>query len=322
MTVTVAPAAMEAGATAFDVTGGTGDPTGGAAQSGATFTIDRLRHATAQAFTARTQNASPANSGWSDGTSCVGATQTLTISAPTVTSRSTRAITASFTAGNGTDRSITLENVGTVPGTSGGWDPLADGTGYVLTSRNGDGYNEISAQASTSTVGLTAPSCSVSGGGTGPSGTITVSASGSNGSRQVNAGAGWVTGSSTTRSGLAGGTYAGTARATDGHNYTGTIGCGSVTVVTPFSPTAWGDRGACPAVGVYVTPTSTYTYNVRQSGPDACQARMVVTQAGYDSGVGNLGEVIAYYGSTVTGREDWHRTSGSSSAPSTLPAAG
>jgi hypothetical protein len=238
MNVTVNPATSNSPYTGYRVTGGNGAADGTGTQGSNVFGIDRLVHNSGHTFTAYSQNGSPANSGFSDPVTCSGGTAALTVSAPAVSDRTTRSISASFSAGNGSDRNLTLEGIATAGGTSATFDPLSDGVGYTLTARNSDGYNSVAAQASTSTVGLTSPSCSVSGGGQAPNGTLTVSSSGSNGTRQVNVGNGWVSASSTTASGLGAGTRSGSARATDGHNYTGTIGCGSVTVAAPPPPAA------------------------------------------------------------------------------------
>jgi hypothetical protein len=251
MNVTVNPAASNSPYVGYRVTGGVGAADGTGTQASNVFGIDRLAHGTGHTFTALSQNGSPANGGFSDGVSCSGSTAPLTITAPAVSSRTTRSIAASFSAGNGSDRTLTLEGIATIGGTSATFDPLSDGVGYTLTARNSDGYNSVAARASTSTVGLSAPSCSVTGGGTGPNGSITVSSSGSNGDRQVNAGAGWVFASATSRSALGAGSYSGSARATDGHNYTGTVVCGSVNVASPPPPPSdWSSSlPSCSGVG-------------------------------------------------------------------------
>lgn len=90
------------------------------------------------------------------GANCGVTTDPLRISIAS-TSASTRTITASASATNGTSRNITLEGVSTIDGTSGSWDPLHDGTGFTVTARNTDGYNNAVAQKAVSTATLPAP---------------------------------------------------------------------------------------------------------------------------------------------------------------------
>lgn len=253
MQVTVTPAAMEATATGYQVTGGSGAPVGGAPAAAPIFAIDQLTHSTVHTFTASTQNASPANGGWSDGTTCQGATAVLGV-AITGTNASTRTITASMSTTNGYSSSLTLEGVRTDNNVgSASWDPLNDGTAFTITARNSDGYNNVVDQRAVATQTLTAPgapSCSISGGGEAP-GTAVITASGGSGATSY----GYSPAQS--RSGLGVGTYTGSARSvrSDGHNlaYSGWVGCGSVTVTAPPPPppppgysSSW--PGNCPGV--------------------------------------------------------------------------
>ncbi len=233
--VTITPAAATIPNTGYDVAGGvgadTGAPTNTGVQAVTTRVVDRLADGTTHSFATRSQNGSTANGGYSDITSCSGATDLLTASVPAWSS-TTRKVTASFTAGLGTSQSIALSGSAQA-GTSGAWDGLADATGYTVTATNTDGDNTVQASVTASTALLTKPSCSVSGGGTAPSGSITVSASGSNGTSQVAAaGSGWY--ASGTTFGLSNpGTFMGTASATDGANRSSSVNCGTVTVATP-----------------------------------------------------------------------------------------
>jgi len=97
-------------------------------------------------------------------------------------------------------------------------------------------------------------------------------------------------------------------------------GSGSVYVDAYPYPSAWGDRAGCPAVGIYVTPSSPTTFNVRRIDAVNCQARLVLTQAGADAdplGTGKPGDVRAMYATTVGGSV-WTRVSGT--GPATAPA--
>lgn len=245
LTVAITPAPATIANSGYDVAGGvgavTGSPLGLGVQAGTTRVVDRLADGTVHTFTTRAQNASLANGGFSDPTSCSGSTDTLTASVPTWTA-TTRSVTASFVAGLGTSQSLTLTGSvmgGTAAGTSGSWDLLADGTAYALTATNSDGDNTVTSSTTATTPLLRTPTCSVSGGGTAPSGSITVSASGSNGTPQVAAlGSGWYGSPHSWGIGTAG-TYTGTASATDGYNRSGSVNCGSVTV----SPGTLGNPG-------------------------------------------------------------------------------
>ena len=230
-----------------------GAPTNEGVQAATTRVVDRLADGTTHAFATRAQNGSLAGGGFSDVTNCSGATDLLTASVPTWSS-TTRKVTASFTPGFGTSQTLAL-NGNAQGGTSGAWDGLADATGYTVVATNSDGDNSVSSSVTASTALLTQPVCSVSGGGTAPSGTIRVTASGSNGTAQVAAaGSGWYA-SGTTFTLTQPGTWVGTASATDGVNRSGSVGCGSVNVATPapaapscaqnLSYTVFGAGGDC-----------------------------------------------------------------------------
>jgi hypothetical protein len=139
----------------------------------------------------------------------------------------------------------------------------------------------------------------------------------------VSAGATLTSPSTTHASGA--GTYRCTASRTntnsDGFNTVSSTrtGSGSVYVDANPYPSAWGDRAGCPAVGIYITPTSTTTFNVRRLDAVNCQARMVLTQAGSDAdpAAGPPGTVKGMYTTTVRGSL-WKRQSGT--GPATAPA--
>lgn len=240
MNVTVNPTAMESGATGYQVTGGSGAPTGTGAQASNVFNVDQLTHSTTHSFASATRNASPANSGWSDATGCSGTTAVLGVSVAGVSS-STRTINATIGLANGSSSSLTLEGVRTdanVNSTS--WDPLPDGTAYTVTARNTDGYNNVAAQAGIATQVLTAPgtpSCSISGGGTAPNGSAILSAEGG-----ANASS-YQYSPQQARTGLSAGIYSGSCRSVraDGYNYSysGWNGSGSVAVTAPPVTSDW-----------------------------------------------------------------------------------
>jgi len=107
----------------------------------------------------------------------------------------------------------------------------------------------------------------------------------------------------------------------DGYNTVSSTrtGSGSVYVDANPYPSGWGDRAGCPAVGIYITPTSPTAFQVRRVDAVNCQARLVLTQAGADADpTGALpGTVRAMYATTVGGSL-WTRTSGT--GPATAPA--
>ena len=72
-------------------------------------------------------------------------------------SASTRTVNATAANGWGTSQNITLEGVRTDAGLSSSWDPLGDGTGYTVTARNSDGYNDVAAQAGIATATVATP---------------------------------------------------------------------------------------------------------------------------------------------------------------------
>jgi len=121
------------------------------------------------------------------------------------------------------------------------------------------------------------------------------------------------------------GTYRCTASqtntATDDYNTVSATrtGSGSVYVDANPYPSAWGDRAGCPAVGIYITPTSTTTFNVRRIDAVNCQARLVLTLAGSEADPLGAppGTVRAMYATTVGGSV-WTRISGT--GPATAPA--
>ncbi|WP_024285325.1 hypothetical protein [Cellulomonas sp. KRMCY2] len=230
MTVTVNPAATDAGTNAFSTTGGVGAPTGTGVQAAAPFVIDQLTHGTGNTFTVKTEN----TTGWSDPATCAGTTLTLGVGI-TSASSTTRSITASMATANGNASSLTLEFVRSDANvTTSTWDPLTHGTDFLVTARNSDGWNDVAVQISASTQTLTAaaPSCSLSGGGEAPGGWATINASGGTGDYEYSP--------AHYRTGLNAGTYTGSARTrnTDGWNtvYSGWVGCGSVTVTPPPPP--------------------------------------------------------------------------------------
>ena len=218
-------------------------------------------------------------------------------------SASTRRVDASAANEWGTSQSITLEGVRTDAGLSSSWDPLGDGTAFTVTARNSDGYNDVAAQAGIATATVATP---------GRSATPTCSYA----STDTNAPGGYVinpvtrgvysTGSDRSISGLGAGTYYGWAY-TDGYAPNNKKGldsfsdnCPGMTVVVPYSST-WGLAEGCPAVGIYVTPSSYANFQVRRTGTDSCQARRIISQAGQDGGAGIAGTVLELAGWTFSG---------------------
>lgn len=256
-----------------------------------TWAIDQLAHNTGQTFTVRNHNASPANGGWSDTSSCSTTTPLLAVTTPSVSS-TTRTVNASASATNGTSSNITLEGVQTTNGLSATWDPLPQSTGYTVTARNTDGVNAVMAQAGVSTQTLTAPAATCTASvthGTAP-GAITVS-----GGSQVKLGAaGAAHGSPYSFGSLTGGTYTGYARAvsSDGYNtaYGAWDACPSSTIQT-YS-TAWGDGVAagCPGLSVYVGGGASQQWSVRRASDFDCELEWVVTSLGatYDAPAGTI----------------------------------
>jgi len=326
MVVTVDPAAMTDSAyTAYDVDGGTGTPTNTDAIASNARTVDQLTHATTQTFTGAAQNASAANGGWSDRSpACSANTATLGV-AITGLSSTTRTVNATMATANGSSSSLTLEGVRTDANVgSASWDPLPDGTGYTVTARNSDGWNDVAAQTAVATKTLGAPStpvCSANVTDSAAPGSISIG-----GGDQVKLGSGGAVYSPRAYSGLDPGTYTGYSRnvASDGYNtaYSGWDACPTKTITNPY-PSAWGDRAGCPGVAVYVSPGDPWTYNVRRTGTDTCQAQAVVTAAGALLGtIGFQGDVIGMYSWTFSvGGTAWTRTSGTITSPS-LPAGG
>ncbi|WP_448058737.1 hypothetical protein [Cellulomonas hominis] len=323
-TVTVDRPAIPSAYAASEVTGGVkadgaGSVTGTGQAAGATFSIDGLKHATGHTFTARNRNASPANDGWSDTTSCATTTRTLGI-AISGWSSSTRSITATAAAQEGSSRNITLEGVATLGGTSGTWDPLSDGTGFTVTARNSDGVNDVAAAASVSTKVLAAPpapACTATMTVSSEPGAITVS-----GGDQVRLGSSGIAyASPRSYSGLSAGTYTGYTRSTtsDGYNtaWSGWSACASRTVIDPY-PSAWGDQAGCPPLYYYITPGSSNTFQIRRVSTAECQARWVITAAGADNVTKFEGSVIAtgtyylgsgasaYYSANPNGVTTWN----------------
>ncbi len=253
-----------------------------------------LAHSTTHTFTARVQNASPAGGGWSDPVTCTGTTAVLGVTLTGVSS-TTRTINASLAATNGNSTSLTLENVRTDWNvTDATWDPLTHGTGYTVTARNYDGYNDVFAQhyVTTATITASAPTAAISGGGEAPR-TLTVSATGGGAtpwgvavSHQVRLGstdANIRGGSSAGYSVSTAGSYYGYARtvATDGHNtvYSGWDSAGPVTVTDPW-PSNWGSAPGCPAIYVTIYSNSPRTWEGRRASSTTCQVRWTVTEAG------------------------------------------
>lgn len=249
-TVTVARPAQVAAYTSSEVTGGTpasGFTVVGTGQANtATFAIDNLAHSTTHTFTVRNQNASGANGGWSDTSTCQVTTAVLGVSIPSYSS-TTRSITATGAATNGTSQSITLQGIATYNNTLAGfWDKIADGGNYMVTADNTDGINVVSASQAISTPALSypVPTCSANmTDGTAP-GAIVVS-----GGNQVKlGGGGTVYGSPQTFSSLGAGTYTGYARneATDGYNthWSAWDPCPSRTIINPVPATPTGFQSA------------------------------------------------------------------------------
>lgn len=248
MWVNTAPVPMTDNAyTAYDVNGGSGNPTNTDALTVTSRVIDQLTHSTPDTFTASAQNGSPANSGWSDASAaCTGVTLRLGV-AITAQSSNTRTVSASMSTENGSSSSLTLENVRTDYNVgSASWDPLYDGEPYTITARNSDGYNNVVQQnpISTDTVATpgrpATPTCSYASKDLIAPGSYTLDA--------VNRGV-YSTGSDRSASGLGTGTYrpwvysAGTTNS-DGYapndkpgpdSYTDS--CASVTVYIPVPAT-------------------------------------------------------------------------------------
>ncbi|WP_182112778.1 type II secretion system protein [Actinotalea sp. JY-7876] len=221
MTVTVAAGAIESAYTGYRLDNAHGDATGKGDQGSNVFTVDRLPHNAGHSFTTWSRNASPANSGYSDPRTCTGTTLELGVSVTGATS-TTRSVNASMSTVRGSSSSLTLEGVKTHNDvTSAFWDLLTHGTGYTVTARNSDGYNNVAAQAPIATKTLAtpaAPTCSASLTDNTAPGAIQVS-----GGQQVKLGSGGTAyASPRTFSGLGAGTHTGYARATnsDGHNVT------------------------------------------------------------------------------------------------------
>jgi hypothetical protein len=320
-TVNVARPAIASAYTSTEVTGGTpaaGFGVAGTGQANKTsWGIDQLRHSTGQGFSSRNANASKANGGWSNAASCSTTTPVLGIVIDGLAS-STRTVEANAAATNGTSRNITLEGVATVDGTHGRWDPLRHGTGFTVTARNSDGVNNVVDQRGVATAVLTVappatPTCWATSSPQYAPGTIYWTASSW---ASLTSGASYASGA---------GTYYCGASATntnsDGYNTVSSTrtGSGSVYVDANPYPSAWGDRAGCPAVGVYVTPQSPTTFNVRRVDATNCQARLVITQAGFNADpLGPpVGSTVAMYATTVTGSL-WTRVSGT--GPSSAPA--
>ncbi|HEY0186695.1 MAG TPA: prepilin-type N-terminal cleavage/methylation domain-containing protein [Cellulomonas sp.] len=302
-----------------EVVGGTAAPGYGVAGTGqrnsSSWDIDQLRHSTGQNFTTRNANASKANGGWSNQTSCVTSTPVLAAPSISVTGVTTRGANAAATAPT---PGSWVESV-SIGGGGASRNDLDHGTEYRVDASVTDGVNHVAGSTPFRTLTLTvgAPACAISGGGTAPNGTATLTASGGAGATGYEYTPGRV------RTGLSAGTYSGSCRSvrTDGHNTvrSGWVSGASVTVAPNPYPSAWGDRVGCPGVGIYITPTSPTTFNVRRLDAVNCQARHVVTQAGFDADPTGpaVGSVVGMYTTTVTGSL-WTRVSGS--GPATAPA--
>jgi hypothetical protein len=260
MVVTVNPVAMTDSAyTAYDVDGGTGAPTNTDATASNARTVDQLTHSTTQTFTGAAQNASAANGGWSDrSTPCVADTAVLGV-AITGMSSTTRTINASMSTTNGSSSSLTLEGVRTDTNVgSASWDPLPDGTGYTVTARNSDGWNDVAAQTAVATKTLGAPAapvCSASVTNATAPGSISIG-----GGDQVKLGSGGGVYGPRAYSGLDAGTYTGYSRnvASDGYapndKYSGWDACPTKTILgPPATPSSGFDftqqRYCAPAMG-------------------------------------------------------------------------
>ena len=294
VTVTTNPPAMESPYTAFDVDhiGGAGAPTNLDPLGGASRGVDQLRHNTTQTFNTRTQNASPANGGWSDPSGgCAAPTPELKVWMTGI-SASTRTVNATAANEWGTSQNITLEGVRTDAGLSSSWDPLGDGTAFTVTARNSDGYNDVAAQAGIATATVATPgrpTCQVAVNDSISPGGITIS-----GGTQVKLGSGGAVRSGPEYFGsLGSGTYTGYARNTNSDGYTPNDKysswdpCGSVTIKPASQPapqsnaTCWAGRGAATATldadSLLEWNTSLYLVDVRTNG-------------GYYSGMGSLAD--------------------------------
>lgn len=307
MMVSVAPAPAVIANSGYKLTGGSAAPSGTVTglgdQAGTTFSLDHLADGTTHTFSSYARNSSSANGGYSDAASCSGTTDALGASVPSW-SATTRKVTASFTPTRGTGQSMTVAG-SAQGGTTGSWDGLADGKTYNLVATNTDGDNTVTASTTAKTQLLTQPSCSVSGGGRAPSGTLTVSASGSNGSEQVSgAGSGFTTASSKTYTFSSPGTFSGQARATDGVNYTSAVNCGSVyvdyAIAAPSCANASNTFGSGPSGGritslTYCLADGPIHYTVNLQTKDR--------EFGY----------LTPWASTDYGRDAWHGSGGTGS---------
>ncbi|GEM_PF-616633 len=236
----------------------------------------------------------------------------------TVSTRTTRRIAASFSSnGLASESSIALSGTGTTSGKSGSWDPLVDGKSYTVQATSSDGFNVTTGSLATSTPTLPRPgaaTCVATLTDAVAPGALTVS-----GGDQVRLGTGGTVYSGPrSYASLSAGTYVGYARNTnsDGYNeYTSAWdACPAKTVTAPFTPSGWGTTApGCPAIQVYISPTSPTTWQIRRSGPDTCDLRWVYTAAGVDFDH-NAGDPVGESGtlSIAAHPNAYTRTSGTS----------
>jgi len=207
------------------------------------------------------------------------------------------------------------------------WQPLvasrshSDYEWYVFSARASDGFNRPPAttmEARTGILSVAAATCVATLTDALAPGALTISGGG-----QVRLGsAGTIYGGPQGYSGLGAGTYVGYARnvSDDDHGnvyYSGWDACPARTIEVPFTPTDWGKSApGCYALGVYVTPTSPATWQIRRSAVSTCLVRWVLTYAGANGIDTFEGDVVA--GGTYTigsGASAYTRTSGSGSYP-------
>jgi prepilin-type N-terminal cleavage/methylation domain-containing protein len=253
-TVTVARPAIVSAYVASQVTGGVqaagaSSITGTGTAAGTAFAVDGLAHSSSQTFTASSQNGSPAGGGWSDTATCSTTTPVLAVAISGVTS-TTRSVSATATATNGTAQTIGLSGKATIAGLVGSWDPLSQATGYTVTATNTDNVNTVSASAPVTTATLTRPAmpaCSVTISGPAGSAILTVS-----GGDQVKVGSGGTTYASPhSYGGLVGGTYTGWARNVNADGFNQSLSswtnCGSGFVPTIIGSGYVGWDAVCAA---------------------------------------------------------------------------
>lgn len=197
-------------------------------------------------------------------------------------------------------------------------DQLTHATSHGFTARvrngspaNGGWSDPVNCAGATLVLTAPAPTCSVTVHDSQDPGSITIS-----GGQQVRLGSGgtWY-GSPQRYNGLGDGWYTGWAlnTASDGYNSVSATDACPARQVTPFVPSNWsGTAPDCPGpAGWYISPTSTWGWQVRRATKTTCELRTTVTRYGADILEVPEGTQLSLYRYVIgSGSATWTQLSG------------